>query len=253
MKIKMSLAIIRQLSRVFIALVVCFGFLTMLSTAEANLHKKKNRDGVVYWHGDSAQNKIALTFDDGPQSVYTPQILDILKRYNIKATFFLIGKNVEVFPQLAKRIKDEGHLIGNHTYDHPDLRLQTRNQIKQQIQKAEKAIIDATGVKPYLFRSPYGSDNNLVLQEAENSGYTIIEWSVSGLNGRHDAPYNKIVKRVVDSIQNGSIILLHDGNRLSSRTDRSQIVKALHIIIETLQKKGYQFVTIDELLFEKGV
>ena len=87
------------------------------------------------------------------------------------------------------------------------IRLQTRNQIKQQIQKAEKAIIDATGAKPYLFRPPYGFDNNLVLQEAENSGYTIIEWSVSGLNGRQDAPYNKIVKRVVDNTQNGSIIL----------------------------------------------
>lgn len=249
----MNSGIMKQLSKTFIALGVCFSFLMMLSTAEANLHKKKNRDGVVYWHGDSSQNKIALTFDDGPQSVYTPQILDILKKYNIKATFFLIGKNIEAFPELAKRIKGEGHLIGNHTYSHPDLRLQTRNQIKQQILKAEKAIIDATGLKPYLFRPPYGFASNRVLQEAENSGYTIIEWSVSGLNGRQDAPFDKIVRRVVDKTQNGSIMLLHDGNRLSNKTDRSQIVKALPIIIETLLKKGYQFVTIDELLSEKEV
>jgi len=193
-----------------------------------------------------------LTFDDGPQSVYTPQILDILKRYNIKATFFLIGKNVEAFPELVKRIKDEGHSIGNHTYDHPDIRFQNHKQIRQQIEKTEKAIIDATGVKPYLFRPPYGFDSNLLLKEAENLGYAIILWSVSGLNGRQDAPSAKIVHRVVDNVQNGSIILLHDGNRLSSKTDRSQIVKALPVIIEALQKRGYQFVTIDELLFEKG-
>ncbi|RJP29156.1 MAG: polysaccharide deacetylase family protein [Candidatus Omnitrophota bacterium] len=243
--------IAKQLSKTFIFLGVCFVSLAMLGTAEANLHNKKNRKGVVYWHGDSTRNKIALTFDDGPQSIYTPQILDILKKYNIRATFFLIGKNVEVLPELAKRIRDEGHIIGNHTYDHPDLRLQNQRQIKQQIRKTEKAIIDATGIKPYLFRPPYGVDNNVVLQEAENSGYTIIKWSVSGLNGRQDSHSRKIAHRVVGNVRNGSIILLHDGNRLSNNTDRSQIVKALPIIIETLQGKGYQFVTINELLLEK--
>lgn len=222
--------------------------MTVLTDAEANLHRKQNREGIVYWHGDSAQKKIALTFDDGPQDAYTPQILDILKEYQVRATFFLIGKNVEVFPALAKRIVQEGHVIGNHTYTHSDLRLQTKNQIKQQMKKTEKAILDATDVKPYLFRPPYGTDNNLVLLEAESLGYVIIKWSVSGLNGRHDAPSEKIVKRVVDNTQNGSIILLHDGNRLSNKTDRSQIVKALPIIIETLKEKGYQFVTIEELL-----
>lgn len=232
----------------FIVLILCFSFLAVSADAKANLHKRQNKAGIIYWHGDSAQNKIALTFDDGPQSVYTPQILDILKKYNIKATFFLIGKNVETFPDLAKRIKDEGHIIGNHTYDHPDLRLRNQKQIKQQIEQTEKAIIDSTGIKPYLFRPPYGTDNNLVFLEVENLGYVVVQWSVSGLNGRQDAPFNKIVKRVVDNTRNGSIILLHDGNRLSQKTDRSQVVKALPIIIETLQKKGYQFVTIDELL-----
>jgi len=238
----------KRLSKFFVVGGLCLGFLMMLGAAEANLHKKKNKDCIVYWRGDSAQNKIALTFDDGPQDIYTPQVLDILKKHNVKATFFLIGKNVEVSPGLAKRIADEGHAVGNHTYNHSNLRLHNQMQIRQQIEKTGKAIFDATGAKPYLFRSPYGFYNNVVLQEAESLGYTIIQWSVSGLNGRQDAPFGKIVHRVVDNIQNGSIILLHDGSRLSNKANRSQIVKALPIIIETLQKKGYQLVTVDELL-----
>lgn len=238
----------KRIIKALIILVCAISFVMALSDAQANLHRKRNKEGVVYWHGDFAQNKIALTFDDGPQDVYTPQILDILKKYNIKATFFLIGQNVEVFPEVAKRIAQEGHVIRNHTYTHLDLRLQTKDQIKQQLEKAEKAIFGATGVKPYLFRTPYGTDNNLVLLEAENLKYMIIKWSVSGLNGRSDLRFDKIAKKVIANTQNGSIILLHDGNRLSHKTDRSQIVKALPIIIETLKREGYQFVTIPELL-----
>ena len=240
--------VMRQIIKTLIVIGLCFSSLMNISTAETNLHKKKNKEGVVYWHGDLAQNKIALTFDDGPQAAYTPQILDILKTHNVKATFFLIGKNVEASPELAKRILEEGHLIGNHTYTHPDLRLQNKEQIRQQMLKTEKAIHNATGYNPHLFRPPYGMDNSQVFLEVGSSGYVIVKWSVSGLNGRQDAPFNKIVKRVVDNTENGSIILLHDGNRLSNKTDRSQIVKALPIIIETLKEKGYQFVTIDELI-----
>lgn len=172
-----------------------------LTDAQANLHRKRNKEGVVYWHGDSTQKKIALTFDDGPHDIYTPQILDILKKYDVKATFFLIGKNVEAFPEVAKRIVQEGCVIGNHTYTYPDLRLQTKDRIRQQLEKAEKAIYGATGVKPYLFRPPYGTDNNLVLLEAKNLGYVIIKWSVSGLNGRSDLRFDKIAKK-------GRVILL---------------------------------------------
>jgi len=220
----------------------------VLTDVQANIHKQQNTEGVVYWHGDSVQKKIALTFDDGPQDVYTPQILDILKKYHIKATFFLIGKNVEAFPGVAKRIAQEGHCIGNHTYSHPDLILKNKEQIRLELKNAEEIIYRATGVRPHLFRPPYGADNHWVSLEAENLGYVIIQWSVSGLNGRKDSQFDKIVRRVITNTQNGSIILLHDGNRLSNRTDRSQIVKALPIIIESLQQKGFQFVTIDELL-----
>jgi len=238
----------KQIIRAFIISGCIINFVMALTVAQANPYKKQNKIGIIYWHGDSAQKKIALTFDDGPQALYTPQILDILKKYHIKATFFLIGKNVEAFPEVAKRIVQEGHCIGNHTYSHPDLVLKSKNQIRLQLEKAEEAIYKATGVKPYLFRPPYGADNHWVSLEAEDLGYVIIEWSASGLNGRKDSRFDKLAEKVITNTKNGSIILLHDGNRLSDKINRDQIVKALPVIIETLQQEGFQFVTIPELL-----
>ena len=219
-----------------------------LNQAQADLHKKRNKIGVVYWHGDAGERKIALTFDDGPNEPYTSQILDILRAYNIKATFFLIGKNVESYPEIVKRMAKEGHSIGNHTYSHPDLALKLKFQIEEQIKSAEEAIFRAAGIRPYLFRPPYGLDNPWVFTEAEKMGYVIIKWSVSGGNGGRDISFDKILERVLKGVENGSIILLHDGDRLIKGADRSQIVKALPLIIESLRKKGYRFVTIPELL-----
>ncbi|MCM8782265.1 MAG: polysaccharide deacetylase family protein [Candidatus Omnitrophica bacterium] len=230
----------------------CFFVAVFFSEASVDLHNKRNKDGVIYWHGDVGARKIALTFDDGPNEPYTFQILNILKAYNIKATFFLIGKNVESYPEIVKRIAKEGHSIGNHTYSHPDLMLRMKFQIEKQIKSCEEAIVKTAGVRPYLFRPPYGLDNHLVFRETEKMGYIIIKWSVSAHNGSKDARYDKMLKRVLKGVGNGSIILLHDGDRLIKEADRSQIVKALPLIIKLLQQKGYQFVTIPELLgFEK--
>jgi len=228
---------------------VCFLPLGILANkAHAVLDKTKDKIGVVYWHGNPAERKIALTFDDGPNEPYTSQILNILKSYNIKATFFLIGKNVDSYPEIARRIVREGHCIGNHTYSHPDLALELKFQIDEQIKACEDAIFNATGIRTNLFRPPYGLDNPWVFREAENLGYVIIKWSVTGGNGGAEITADKIVKRILDSVENGSIILLHDGNRLAKGADRSQLVKALPVIIESLQRRGYQFVTIPELL-----
>ena len=210
--------------------------------------KRSKNAGIMYWHGDAKQKEIALTFDDGPNAVYTPQILDILKRYNVKATFFLIGKNVDRMPRVAKRIADEGHSIGNHSYVHPDFMFESDVLIEEQLKKTEEAIQKAAGVTTHLFRPPYGGENHRVLVEAENLGYYIIEWSVTGGNGWEEIKSDRIVQNVVSETRNGSIILLHDGNRLARNPDRSQVVKALPVIIESLQKKGYIFVTVPELL-----
>lgn len=224
--------------------------ITVLLTgrAYAGLYKKHNIVGLVYWHGDINQPKIALTFDDGPNGPYTSEILDILKKYNIKATFFLLGKNVERYPAVAKRIVKEGHAIGNHTYDHPYLLIQSRSHITYEIKKAELAIFEATNTKTHLFRSPYGADNSWLYHFVKETGYVTIEWTVTGHNGRKEIPYDSIIKNVLDGVENGAIILLHDGNRLLKGSDRSHVVKALPSIIESLEQKGYQFVTVPQLL-----
>jgi peptidoglycan-N-acetylglucosamine deacetylase len=235
-------------SKLLAVSVSCVIAVFVANVSYANVDKRPNIEGLAYWHGDRNQPEIALTFDDGPNDPYTSEILDILKKYNVKATFFVLGKNVERYPGIAGRIIKEGHVIGNHTYDHPYLLIQSKSHIKYEIQKAEQAIVAATNIKPYLFRSPYGVDNKWIYQAAKQMGYVTIEWSVTGHNGGKEIQPDKIIKDVLKGVENGSIILLHDGDRLIRHPDRSHIVKVLPFIIESLQRKGYQFVTVPELI-----
>ncbi len=187
---------------------------------------------------------VALTFDDGPHPVYTPKILDILRRYNVKATFFLIGKRVERFPQLAQRIVSEGHEVGNHTYSHPsDLPKENWDEVRLEIEKCSAAIERVTGVRPKFFRPPKGFLNYKVLTLAQVEGYTLVFWTVSA--DHKDAPTPQaMAQRVLKLVHPCAIILMHDG-RIPSRW---KDVKALPLIIEGLQRRGYKFVTISELL-----
>ncbi len=218
------------------------------SVSYANMNNRTNLDDLVYWHGDQSEPKIALTFDDGPNEPYTSEILDILKKYNVKATFFVLGKNVESYPLTIKRIAEEGHVIGNHTYSHPYLLFESKTQFKYQIKRTEQDIMRFAGVRPYLFRSPYGVDNKWIYSAAKQMGYLTIEWSVTGNNGGKEIRPEQIANYVLKGTENGSIILLHDGDRLIRHADRSHIVKALPFIIESLEKKGYQFVTVPKLI-----
>ena len=186
---------------------------------------------------------VALTFDDGPHPVYTPKILEILRRYKVKATFFLIGERVEQFPQIAQQIVSEGHEVGNHTYSHPnDLPREDWNKVRLEIEKCSAAIERVTGVRPKFFRPPRGFLNYKVLTLAQIEGYTVVFWTVSA--DHKDAPTPKaMANRVLKLVHPGAIILMHDG-RIPSRW---KDVKALPLIIEGLQKRGYKFVTVSEL------
>ena len=224
---------------------VCFIALSI--HALTPLHAKVNHAKVLYWHGDITEKKIALTFDDGPNEPYTSQILQILKDNNIKATFFLLGKNVEAFPDAARAIVAAGHAIGNHSYDHRQLLTKTSTQVSQEILKTEKAIEDATGRKTTLFRPPYGDKNTLTVHETRKLGYVMVEWSVSAEDWRKPGP-QKIVDNVMSHIRNGDIILMHDGDKWRHGSDRSQTVQALPVIIARLRQQGYAFVTVPDLL-----
>lgn len=190
--------------------------------------------------------KVALTFDDGPHSRYTLRILDILKGHKVKACFFLLGKNVEYYPEIARRIKREGHLIGNHTYSHRHLRRLKPENILRQIEKAEKVYKNILNLKPKFFRPPYGEYNKTVENLARERGYKLVGWEVCA-NDWESPPPELIAERTTSQVSDGSIVLLHDGANLRHGESRINTVRALPKIIKVLRAKGFKLVRLDRL------
>jgi peptidoglycan/xylan/chitin deacetylase (PgdA/CDA1 family) len=203
--------------------------------------------GPVLARGRADQPVVALTFDDGP-SPYTAQVLDILARYQVKATFFVIGMNVEKYPDLVRRIVTEGHTIGNHTYSHPLLGpLESPGRFQHELDRADMAIQAATGVRPVLFRPPRGLRSPWMIHLALNKGYQVVMWSVSPDDWRRPSPA-VITGRVLARVRPGAIILLHDGLETLGNPHMQHTVDALPDIIEGLQARGYRLVTVPELM-----
>ncbi|MFA6216292.1 MAG: polysaccharide deacetylase family protein [Candidatus Omnitrophota bacterium] len=235
-------------NKIVISVVICL-FLSLSGycpLAQGDLHQKVDKKGRVYWHGVTTARKIALTFDDGP-SKDTLQILQELKKYNVKATFFVIGKNVEKYPEIFTRIINDGHAIGNHSYSHPDMFMEEPVMIRKQIRNTEEAVRKYCGQELFLFRPPYGIENAWVFKEAGKHGYTIIKWSVSGFDWESKKA-GTIAKRIIGNVRNGSIIILHDGRRLKQRNSCQPTIDALSKIIIALEARGYHFVTVPDLL-----
>lgn len=202
--------------------------------------------GKTYWRGNGNKKEIALTFDDGPYEPYTSQILDILKEYNIKATFFLVGKNIEKHPKIVKRIWEEGHAIGNHTYNHRRFFYTLFPAIREDILKCQGLIKGITGVNTSLFRQPLGMRNPSIVKMVEDLNMHMIGWTLRTYDGTVQNP-QRIVRRVLNRIANGSILVMHDGCD-KGRCTKGGTVAALPVILDALTKDGYKFVTISELL-----
>lgn len=186
---------------------------------------------------------IALTFDDGPWPSITSQVLEILKKNNVKATFFLVGKQVQKYPQLVKQIINEGHAVGNHTWSH-QYHLYDEAAAAHEIDDNAALIYKLTGVKTSLFRPPAGILNNGLVAYAQEKKYAAIMWSVDSKDWRNRSfTAQSLLKSVLKEAKPGGIILLHDGGG-----DRSSTVKALPELIAQLKKHGYNFVTVPELL-----
>ena len=200
--------------------------------------------GPVLGRGPSDSRAVALTFDDGPGE-QTPAILDILRDHGVRATFFLCGSNVERFPALARRIADEGHGIGNHTYSHPRLLGRSPGRIALEIDRAQRVIFHRTGCQPSLFRPPYGLRWFGLFPILARNGMTAVMWSVNSLDWRLTA--RQIVERVLGQTRPGSIIVLHDGVPPRARGDRSATVEALPEILRELGTR-YRLVTVSEFL-----
>jgi len=188
----------------------------------------------------TSQKVVALSFDDGPLNESTPMILSILKEKDVKATFFVAGERVKQFPALVRQEIAEGHEVGNHTYSHPQLTKLSKKKIEAEISMTEKAILEVAP-QPTLFRPPGGFYNDTILQLARDSGYLIILWSIDTNDWRYP-PVGEIVNSVLKDIKPGSIILLHDGKYPSSTPE------ALGFIIDGLKDRGYEIVTVSQLL-----
>ncbi len=193
----------------------------------------------VVWTGDVNLQKIALTFDDGPNATYTNEILTILEQQKIPATFFLIGQHAQQYPDLVKKIFQAGHEIGNHTYSHIELIKASSPDIKTEIEKTREIIKDITGQTTVLFRPPWGLFDGRSLAELALRKFDVVLWSVDSMDWSRPGAA-AIKDNILSKVRNGSIILCHD--------DHDQIVSILPEIIRTLKEKGYQFVTVPEMI-----
>ncbi|MCG7346134.1 polysaccharide deacetylase family protein [Sporosarcina sp. ACRSL] len=201
---------------------------------------------IFFLQGPTDQKRVALTFDDGPDPRFTNGVLDVLKQYNVPATFFVLGSRAVANPDIVKRMQNEGHVIGNHTYSHPNLVQESDlKTLERQVTRTEIALNDIIGYRTKLFRPPYGFLYNELVEKLREMNYYVIAWSVDSLDWQEDPPA-VIASNVVDNIHSGAIILLHDGAEASG--DRTNTIEALRQIIPTLQEQGYEFVTVPELL-----
>lgn len=193
----------------------------------------------------------SFTFDDGPHPEYTPLLLDILKKFNISAAFFVVGENAKKYPDIVKRIKDEGCEVGNHTYSHRMLPFQFKKNIISEIKKTEKIIFDITGEKPMYFRPPRSLRNKFAVDFLQQEGYTTILWSISSRDWISSA--KKIEDRILKLTLPGSIILFHDAGGIFFNRGGSRIptVEALPGIINGLKNKGYEIVSLRKILGEE--
>ena len=200
-------------------------------TAETGLTGTVSETGVE-------EKAVALTFDDGPHSVYTKELLEGLKKRGIKATFFLMGSNIEGNEELVRQMKQDGHLIGNHGYRHVQMTEEGAEKVRESVEKTGKIIGEIIGEEPEYLRPPYGDWNE---ELAEKMDLTPVFWSVDSLDWKYqNTP--KITSRVLKDVEDGDIILMHD-------IFPTSVESALEIV-DTLQEQGYTFVTADELIID---
>ena len=200
-------------------------------------HRGKDAGDLPMYHVDDGRKVIALTIDDGPSPMYTPQILRILEQYQVTATFSMVGFEVAAHRSMAREVAAAGHVIANHTWSHVDLAVLKPVTVADQINRATSAIHTVTGRVPTLFRAPYGAWSPVVLKHCTQAGMTPLDWSVDPRDWSRPG-VTSIVRSIMRNTKTGSIILEHDGGG-----NRSQTVTALKIVLPRLLAAGYRFTT----------
>ncbi|MFC5469552.1 polysaccharide deacetylase family protein [Cohnella suwonensis] len=209
----------------------------------SDMEKKYEGAFVLSAHGDT--RKVALTFDDVPDPRFTPQVLDVLRRKKVTATFFVVGTRAKKHPDIVSRIRKEGHDIGNHSYSHPDFSKLPLAKVQDQIGRAEAIIDGIVGFKPRLVRPPYGEITETQLRWAKQQGYTVVNWNVDSSDWRQLSA-KQILRNVTRSVRPGAVVLMHAGG--GEGQNLSGTVQALPALIDWLRLHRYEPVSLSELL-----
>jgi peptidoglycan/xylan/chitin deacetylase (PgdA/CDA1 family) len=187
---------------------------------------------------------VALTFDDGPNPRATPAILDALGERGVKATFFILGRHAERWPELVRRVATEGHAVGNHGYYHRKLHFKSPRYVRDDLQRGTAAIVDACGVRPTVFRAPHGFRSPWVTFIARSLGQRTVGWT-RGVWDSALPGVEAIVERTVRAARPGAILLLHDGDGYDPSGDRMQTARAVPMISDRIRDAGFRFVSLD--------
>ncbi len=202
-----------------------------------------NRDKILpIYCVDAEEKKIAISFDAAWGDQYTDGILDILDKYNVKTTFFLVGFWVDKYPDEVKKISDRGHDVENHSSTHPHMSKLSEEQIAIELNTTGDKIEKITGKKPTLFRPPFGDYNNRLIETGKNNGYYTIQWDVDSLDWK-ELGAQPVVDRVTRNVKKGSIVLFHNNAKY--------VLEYLPLVIERLQKQGYEIVPISQLIMKE--
>ena len=198
--------------------------------------------GYIIWDIKTKEKVVALTFDDGPHPKYTEEILNLLEQYDAKGTFFIVGQHAEKYPEVILRMYEDGHELANHTYTHPYTRSVAK--IEEEIEQTNDVIFSITGFSPYLFRPVEGNYTDEIVEAVVEDGFKIVMWSWHQDTEDWKNPgVNTIVSKVLNGMRQGDVVLFHDGGG-----NRQQTVQALEKILPELQKQGYKFITISEMI-----
>ena len=216
------------------------------ASAEGGLEAVTAGEEIVYHSRKNDRMEIALSFDDGPHPRLTPIILEILEEYGIKATFFMVGENVGYYPDTARAVAEAGHEIGNHTFSHRRFSRMSEGEMMEEISSCEKAISGIWGHPVHYVRPPEGQMNETVRRVAGSLDYRIILWDVDTRDWAHTPP-EEITRHILNTVQSGDIILMHDFIGYNSPTPA-----ALRMVIPALLERGFSFVTVGELVEGQG-
>lgn len=240
----MKIFVLRKNSIVFYTLVFIAAFsviFTRWDSAMSVFNNNSELGGLPIYCVDKGDEKIcAISFDAAWGNEDTGTLIEILNKYDVKTTFFVVGSWVDKYPESVKQLSDAGHEIMNHSDSHPHMSEISEDAMKTQVENCDKKIEAITGKKPYLFRPPYGDYNTNVINTLADCGHYTVQWSVDSLDWK-DLTADKIVSRVCDNIHPGAIVLFHNAAKNTP--------EALPVILERLQSEGYKIVPVSELIY----